>query len=242
MTTKLIPAQQTASLSATYLARDKQLYQTVKRILDFVIALTLLVILSPLFLVIALCIKLDSPGPVIFSQKRVGRSVGNNGDEPTLFTFYKFRSMRQDAGSEVHRQYVQAFINGNQRFVAECQQNQTVYKLEKDQRVTRFGRFIRKTSLDELPQLINVLKGDMSLVGPRPALPYEVEQYKPWHYRRLEIMPGITGLWQVEARSTVPFNEMVNLDIQYAEHQSLWLDLKILFQTIPTVLSGRGAG
>jgi len=242
MTTKLIPAPQTASLSATYLARDKHLYQAVKRILDFVIALTLLVILSPLFLVIALCIKLDSPGPVIFSQKRVGRTEGGNRDEPTQFTFYKFRSMRQDAGSEVHRQYVQSFINGNQRFVAECQQNQAVYKLEKDQRVTRFGRFIRKTSLDELPQLVNVLKGDMSLVGPRPALPYEVEQYKPWHYRRLEIIPGITGLWQVEARSTVPFNEMVNLDIQYAEHQSLWLDLKILLQTIPTVLSGRGAG
>ncbi len=242
MTTKLIPAQQSASLSAIYLARDKHLYHAVKRILDFAIALALLVVLSPLFLVIALCITLDSPGPVIFSQKRVGRSGGSDEGEPTLFTFYKFRSMRQNADSEVHRQYVQAFINGNQRFVAECQQNQAVYKLEKDQRVTRFGRFIRKTSLDELPQLINVLKGDMSLVGPRPALPYEVEQYKPWHYRRLEIVPGITGLWQVEARSTVPFNEMVNLDIQYAEHQSLWLDLRILLQTIPTVLSGRGAG
>ncbi|MFQ5343439.1 MAG: sugar transferase [Anaerolineae bacterium] len=241
MTIKLVPAQESSYIPADYLSRNRRLYLLAKRLLDVVVSAALLVILAPLFLLIALCIKLDSPGSIIFSQKRVGR-WNRNGEQPPVFTFHKFRSMYENADSSIHQRYVASFINGNKRFVAECQQNQAVYKLERDPRITRFGRFLRKTSLDELPQLVNALKGDMSLIGPRPALPYEVAQYKPWHFRRLESKPGITGLWQVEARSTVPFNEMVNMDIQYIEHQSLWFDLKILLQTVPTVLSGRGAG
>jgi lipopolysaccharide/colanic/teichoic acid biosynthesis glycosyltransferase len=150
--------------------------------------------------------------------------------------------MYQDAESEMHRAYIQAFIHNDQQGMSELQNGDTeVRKLVDDPRITPLGRFLRKSSLDELPQLWNVFKGDMSLVGPRPPIPYEVEMYEPQHCRRLGTKPGITGLWQVTARSSADFDEMVSLDVEYIEHQSLWLDLKILLQTPMVVLRGKGA-
>lgn len=209
-------------------------YLITKRILDIVGSGIGLVLFAPVFLVIAAAIKLNSKGPVFFRQQRVGQFG-------TPFVFLKFRSMYVNNGSQIHKEYVQQFISGN----AERQSagnGQGVYKLTKDPRVTRVGAFLRKTSLDELPQLINVLRGEMSLVGPRPAIPYEVEAYQVWHRRRvLEAKPGITGLWQVSGRSRVGFDEMVRLDVRYAMQRSLWFDLKILLMTPRAVLSGGGA-
>jgi len=178
--------------------------------------------LFPLLLLIALLIRLDSPGPVLYRQTRVGL----NGRR---FRFYKFRSMVQ--GADV----LKADLSAQNRM------NGPVFKMEKDPRVTRVGRLLRKTSLDELPQLFNVLKGDMSLVGPRPNLPEEVAQYKGWQRRRLSMKPGITGLWQVSGRNLIDFNEWMKLDLEYIDSWSLGLDLKILLKTIPTVLRGKGA-
>jgi lipopolysaccharide/colanic/teichoic acid biosynthesis glycosyltransferase len=221
-------------------------YLMSKRLVDVVGSGILLILLSPLFLVLAVLIMLDSPGPSIFRQKRVGlrRRTQNLRTvwEVCPFTFYKFRTMYQNADSEMHRAYIQAFIHNDQQGMAELQNGDTeVRKLVDDPRITPLGRFLRKSSLDELPQLWNVFKGDMSLVGPRPPIPYEVEMYEPKHYRRLGTKPGITGLWQVTARSSADFYEMVSLDVEYIEHQSLWLDLKILLQTPMVVLRGKGA-
>lgn len=229
--------------------RDQQrLYFAAKRSLDVVVAAIALLVLSPLMLLIAVLIKLDSPGPAIFTQKRVGlrRTRGGTGREArwevSTFDFYKFRTMKRDASADVHRAYVQAFIRNDREAMAAVQGADTeVRKLLNDPRVTRLGAFLRKSSLDELPQFWSVLKGDMSLVGPRPALPYEVEAYQPWHRKRLEAIPGITGPWQVSARSSVDFDEMVKMDIDYIEHQSFWLDLKLLAQTPLAVLRSRGA-
>lgn len=233
----------TRSRQSVYLLRVQRtlgyhLYLATKRILDVLVSSIALVLVAPLMLVVGLAIKLDSPGPVLFKQRRV-KGLSPDG-KPVLFTFYKFRSMRHQADSGVHQKFMSDFINGNGTLHKDGN-GKAVYKLASDRRVTRVGSILRKTSVDELPQLINVIKGDMSLVGPRPAIPYEVEQYKEWHKRRLVVTPGITGLWQVKGRSSVTFDEMVRWDIEYAEDRSLRMDLRILFQTVPAVLSGKGA-
>jgi lipopolysaccharide/colanic/teichoic acid biosynthesis glycosyltransferase len=202
-----------------------------KRAMDIIGSLLALIAFLPAFAIIALLIKLASKGPVLFCQKRVGQY----GRE---FTFFKFRTMYVDNDSQIHREYVAKLIDGG----ANPGQEKGVYKLINDPRVTKLGRFLRKTSLDELPQFVNVLKNDMSLVGPRPPLPYEYERYKTWHKRRvLELKPGLTGLWQVEGRSRTTFDEMVRMDIKYASTSSLWVDLKIILQTPVAMFSGRGA-
>ncbi|MHB1162663.1 MAG: sugar transferase [Chloroflexota bacterium] len=194
----------------------------VKRVLDVVASVAVLTLLSPLLLVVALAIKLDSRGPVLFRQTRVGR-------DGLPFTLYKFRSMRQDAEQQLEQLQALNEATG------------PLFKIRDDPRMTGVGRLLRRSSLDEIPQLINVLRGEMSLVGPRPPLPHEVEKYEDWHLRRLEASPGLTGLWQVSGRSEIPFDEMVMLDIYYVENWSLGMDLSILLRTIPAVLSGGGA-
>lgn len=206
-----------------------------KRIVDLSFSVIALVITAPFLLAIALCIKLDSVGPVLFKQTRVGKG----GRE---FTCYKFRTMAHNADPEIHRRYVQSLIrNQPQDGKLVGRKSEQVFKLQKDPRITRVGGFLRRTSLDELPQFFNVVKGEMSVVGPRPPLPYEVQEYQDWHLSRLAVLPGITGLWQVRGRSRVSFDEMVRMDIEYIARQSLWLDLKILLLTIPAVFAGRGA-
>ncbi|MCZ7568422.1 MAG: sugar transferase [Ardenticatenaceae bacterium] len=234
-----------AMISAEALDRDYYfLNEWVKRLMDVAVAVLLLLLLAPVFVLIACAIKLDSPGPVIFKQERVGRRRrrADGTLEETFFTFYKFRSMYSNSDDSIHRAFVKKLIeDGSERKLASLKRDNTIYKMDDDPRITRVGRFIHKTSLDELPQLWNVLAGHMSLVGPRPALPYEVALYKPWHKQRLDVMPGITGLWQVTARSSVPFDEIIKLDLDYVERQSLLLDLKILALTPVAVISGRGA-
>jgi exopolysaccharide biosynthesis polyprenyl glycosylphosphotransferase len=206
-----------------------------KRVFDTIAVSLGLLILFPLFLIIAVMIKLDSPGPVIYKQRR----IGEHGRD---FIMYKFRSMHIGTDIDLHREYVTVLIRDNIRLEQISTNRQASLKMQNDPRITRVGRFIRKTSLDELPQLFNVLRGEMSLVGPRPDLPYAVEVYKDWYKRRFTCLPGITGWWQVKGRNLVPFDEMVRMDIYYIEHTSLWLDLKILFLTPWAVISGRGAG
>jgi lipopolysaccharide/colanic/teichoic acid biosynthesis glycosyltransferase len=206
-----------------------------KRAVDVVGALAALLLLSPLLLAIAFAVAATSRGPIIFKQVRLGK-------RGVPFTFYKFRSMRCGADDRVHREYVAKLINGNLEEINQGAAAKPLYKMQDDPRITRIGKLLRKTSLDELPQLFNVLKGDMSLVGPRPPLPYEAEKYQPWHLRRvLEIKPGITGLWQVNGRSRTSFDEMVRLDLRYVRTCSLGLDLKILVGTVRAVLEGEGA-
>ncbi len=201
-----------------------------KRLLDIAGSVAALICLSPLFGLIALAIKLTSKGPVLFRQERIGQ-------KGSRFVFLKFRSMYDASDPQVHRDYVTRFISG----APESSRN-GVYKLTDDPRITPLGRILRKTSLDELPQFWNVLRGEMSLVGPRPPVPYEVEAYSIWHRRRLlEAKPGITGLWQVSGRSRLPFDDMVRLDLQYTRSSSLWLDVRILLQTPRAVLFGAGA-
>jgi exopolysaccharide biosynthesis polyprenyl glycosylphosphotransferase len=207
------------------------LYPVIKRLIDVAVASALLTGLSAVLLVCAVAIKLDSPGPVFFRQRRVG-------ERGRPFTMLKFRSMRVDADQATHRQYAADFIRGQASRQGAGEEK--VYKLVRDSRVTRVGRWLRRTSLDELPQLWNVLKGDMSLVGPRPPIPYEVEHYQPSHMLRLAVTPGMTGLWQVRGRSNTTFEEMVALDLEYIRRRSLILDLRILLATIPAVLSTRG--
>ena len=215
---------------------------TCKRGMDVILAGSLLILLLPALLLIALLIKLDSPGPIIFRQERVGAKRKRFGRRVVWatqnFTFYKFRSMVQNADSSAHEAYIRDFVSGNAQA---SELNGGKFKLTNDPRVTRVGRLLRKASLDELPQLFNVLKGDMSLVGPRPVPPYEVACYRDRDYQRLAALPGITGLWQVNGRCQVPFEKMIEMDLEYIRRASIWLDLKILFLTIPAVLSGRGA-
>ena len=228
--------------------QDRGSYFRFKRILDLTIALWASVLLLPLMALIALIIVIDSPGPAIIVQIRIGaRQCFRNGHtfwQQVSFRFYKFRTMWDDANPQLHQQFIDAFISGDEARMAEVQtdpSSHTKHKLVNDPRVTRFGKVLRKTSLDELPQILNVIKGEMSLVGPRPPLPYEVEKYEPWHFQRLTTLPGITGLWQVNGRSSTSFDDMVSLDLKYIEKQSIWQDIKILFNTIPAVLSGKGA-
>jgi exopolysaccharide biosynthesis polyprenyl glycosylphosphotransferase len=207
----------------------------VKRAMDIVGSIIALILFSPLFVVIALAIKLTSKGRILFKQERVGQYG-------LRFTFLKFRSMECVNDPGIHQKYVKRFIAGEVDLAQSGPGQNVVYKIQQDPRVTRVGKFLRKTSLDELPQLINVLKGEMSLVGPRPPIPYESEVYEAWHWRRvLEAKPGITGLWQVNGRSRLKFNDMVRLDLQYAKTWSLWLDIKILLRTPRAVLFGEGA-
>jgi lipopolysaccharide/colanic/teichoic acid biosynthesis glycosyltransferase len=205
-----------------------------KRALDVAAALVALTVLSPLMLVVALAIKLTSPGPVIFRQSRVGQ-----GGAP--FVMYKFRSMRTDMDDRVHREFVAKLIDGGKP-AADASAHAGAFKMKADPRITAIGRFIRKTSIDELPQFLNVLKGEMSLVGPRPPVPYEAERYKSWHLRRVfELKPGLTGIWQVEGRSRVSFDDMVRMDLRYLRSCSLRFDLAILLRTVVVVLTCEGA-
>jgi len=207
----------------------------VKRVMDIAGSIFALVLLSPLLFLIAALITLTSKGPALFRQERLGHR-----GKP--FKFLKFRSMYAQTGEAIHQEYVKNFISGKIDAVQSLNHGDSEYKLTHDPRVTPIGRFLRKTSLDELPQFINVLKGEMSLVGPRPPIRYEVACYDAWHRDRLLVaMPGLTGLWQVKGRSKVPFDEMVRLDLRYAMSWSLWLDLKILLQTPFAVLRGEGA-
>jgi lipopolysaccharide/colanic/teichoic acid biosynthesis glycosyltransferase len=195
----------------------------------------MLALCGPLLVVIALAIKATSKGPVLFRQQRVGQ-YGQH------FTFLKFRSMRVDNNNSVHQEFVTKLIAGGAKKDLSSGNGGAVYKLTNDKRITRIGKFLRRTSLDELPQFLNVLKGEMSLVGPRPPIPYEVAAYQTWHRRRvLEVKPGITGLWQVTGRSRVSFDEMVRLDLRYATSWSPWLDFKILMRTPIAVIKGAGA-
>jgi diguanylate cyclase (GGDEF)-like protein len=208
---------------------------TIKRIIDFIGAAIGLFVFSPVLLLIALAIKITSPGPVLFRQERLGYR-GNK------FMFLKFRSMYHDCDDSIHKEYMTKFINKNNEKHSDKSGNCSFHKMTNDPRITPLGKILRKTSLDELPQLYNVLCDEMSLVGPRPPIAYEVDRYSSWHKRRIfEVKPGITGLWQVEGRSTLTFDEAVRLDIQYAENWNLLLDLKIILKTFKVVFSGKGA-
>ena len=221
--------------------RPRRMVDVSCRTLDLVGSTVALVILAPLLGAIAILIRLDSPGPVLFRQERVGR-------DRKPFTVNKFRTMHDGAAHDRHREFVLGLING------EVPQNdppsdgasaeaapRPYYKMIADPRVTHLGRILRRSSFDELPQLWNVLRGHMSLVGPRPPIPYEVENYPPHWFARFAVKPGITGLWQVSGRSEVTLEEMVQLDVEYARRRSLWLNLWILARTVPAVLGARGA-
>lgn len=200
-----------------------------KRVFDYVASLTGLIILSPVFIIISVLIKLTSPGKIFFTQMRIGK-------DGKPFKFYKFRSMKVNSDTDKEREsFMIDFIKNN--YAA----NLNSTKIINENNITSVGKFIRKTSLDELPQLINVLKGDMSLVGPRPCLKYEYDSYDDWHKRRHSVMPGCTGVWQVSGRSTVSFRDSVVLDLYYINNMTPWLDLQLIFKTFPVMIFGRGA-
>jgi lipopolysaccharide/colanic/teichoic acid biosynthesis glycosyltransferase len=212
-------------------SNDQRVLLRVKRVMDVVGATLMLIACMPLFAAIALAVKLTSKGPVLFRQDRIGQ-YGRR------FTFLKFRSMCVNNDESEHKEYVKQLIAGVAQGV-QTANGESVYKLAGDKRITPIGKFLRKTSLDELPQFINVLRGDMSLVGPRPPVPYELAAYQTWHRRRvLQVKPGITGLWQVTGRSRVRFDDMVRLDLRYAISWSPWLDFKILLRTPAAVIKG----
>ncbi|GAB4390630.1 MAG: hypothetical protein Kow0025_23980 [Thermodesulfovibrionales bacterium] len=213
-------------LSARSGSRRGRLF--LKRVMDVAGAVAGIILFSPLFIIIPAIIKLTSRGPVFFRQERVGR-FGKR------FVFLKFRSMYSGTGHGIHENYIK-------RLISKQAGEKGLYKIKDDPRVTPVGRFLRKSSLDELPQFFNVLRGDMSLVGPRPPIPYELESYDVWHRRRvLETKPGITGLWQVKGRSSTTFDEMVRMDLKYVADWSLWLDLKIILKTPVAMIIGKGA-
>ncbi|MFH0777490.1 MAG: sugar transferase, partial [Candidatus Eisenbacteria bacterium] len=211
--------------------RRPTIHRIAKRAMDVIGAVIGGALLMPGFLTAALLIKLTSAGPVLYKQRRVGK----DGRE---FTLYKFRSMVTGDDSR-YREYVKAFVE-NGKAAGVDSRGRKIYKIADDPRITRVGRFLRKTSLDEFPQILNVLKGEMSLVGPRPCLPYEWELYEDWQRERLSVTPGLTGLWQVTGRSNVSFNEMVLLDLYYVSNWSFWWDLKLILQTVPVILLGKG--
>jgi lipopolysaccharide/colanic/teichoic acid biosynthesis glycosyltransferase len=218
-----VPLSSSAGVFAT--ERRSLALDAACRALDLVITLVAVLVLGPLILLIALIVKLDSPGPVLFRQLRVGR-------DQRQFMVAKFRTMHHGADHDVHRDYMLALIESGT----------PAPKLAGDARVTRFGNFLRRSSLDELPQLWNVLRGEMSLVGPRPPIPYEVERYPPHWFARFAVKPGVTGLWQVSGRSEVSLEQMIELDVEYVRRRSVLLNLWILLRTVPAVLTTRGAG
>lgn len=217
---------------------DQTVYLWTKRVVDILIAAAAMVVLSPVMLAVTLLIKLDSPGPVIFSHERMGYDWRRRCLK--TFKMHKFRSMIDNCDQSPHEQLVRDWARGKKEPSA-VGAGPGLVKLTRDSRITRVGGILRKTSLDELPQLWNVIRGEMSLVGPRPVPLYEVAEYRPWHHARLYATPGITCVWQVEGRGQVGLDEMVRMDLEYIAMRSLWVDFKILLQTIPVVLSGRGA-
>lgn len=219
------------ALSRIKRASSNPNYHYLKRMIDVAITLAALPFLLPLMALIALLIHIDSPGPALFKQKRVGK-------DGRVFGILKFRSMVHQLDDSYHRSFMKAFVQGQ---VGKGENVKSVFKPFSDSQVTRVGRFLRKTSLDELPQLFNVLKGDMSLIGPRPNVLWEVEAYKGWHMERLTVLPGITGLAQVNGRSSISFDVIAQYDIEYARNQSLWMDVQILWKTFTTVLKKDGA-
>lgn len=198
------------------------LYEVIKRLIDVVCSFLGVLVLSPLFIIIAIIIKMTSKGPVFFSQKRVGK----NGKE---FDMYKFRSMVVNA-EEL-----------KEKLAAKNEMSGPMFKMKDDPRVTKVGKFIRKTSIDELPQLWNILKGDMSLVGPRPSLPKEVAQFEDWMYKRLEVKPGLTCYWQVSGRNNIDFEDWMKLDIKYVDERNLWIDIKLIFKTVGVLFGDKNA-
>lgn len=216
-------------------------YLAIKRGLDIVGASIILMIASPILLLAAAIIRLESEGPAIFAQERVGAKCRRiNGQvvwQVRLFRFYKLRTMRSDSDPAAHKEYLRRFRNG----FAERGSRRVPFKLTEDARITGVGRWLRKTSIDELPQLVNVILGDMSLVGPRPVPAYEVELYDESHYDRLAAKPGITGIWQVYGRCRVSFEEMIAMDLEYVHQSSIWLDIKLLLFTVKAVVSLKGA-
>jgi lipopolysaccharide/colanic/teichoic acid biosynthesis glycosyltransferase len=209
----------------------------VKRVLDMICALVALLLLCPVMIFVAVLIKLDSQGPAFFTQKRIGKRGRS-------FQIYKFRTMTHNLDDSAHKKFMQAFVKGNLSSpdASRSGHGTVMYKPFNESQVTRVGRILRKTSLDELPQLLNILKGDMSLVGPRPNVPYEVEAYKEWHMERLSVLPGITGLAQVKGRSALDFDTIARYDIEYARRMSIVLDVRILLATAFAVVKGNGAG
>ena len=220
-------------LNRSYVRLDRRGYRFAKRFFDVVVCLLILPLAAVAMVVIAVAILVDSSGPVIFIQERIGRGERR-------FNMYKFRTMKHNCDDRTGREFMQAFVAGqiNQDAVAD----QAIYKPRHKNHITRVGRILRKTSLDELPQIFNVLRGEMSLVGPRPNVPWEVQVYRGWHNERLEVLPGITGLAQVRGRSDIPFDNIVQYDIEYIQNQSLELDLKILWRTALAVVRQNGAG
>jgi lipopolysaccharide/colanic/teichoic acid biosynthesis glycosyltransferase len=206
-------------------------YQIAKRVMDVALCLLAMPLVLLLMAICALAILLDSPGPALFVQERIGKGERR-------FRMYKFRTMYHNLDDSHHRGFMKAFVNGE---IGDGKNDGAIYKPVRASQITRVGRILRKTSLDELPQLINVLRGEMSLVGPRPNVPWEVEAYRSWHNERLEVLPGITGLAQVRGRSGLIFDSIVKYDIEYIERQSLALDLKILWWTLISLFFGRGA-
>lgn len=213
--------------------RSMVFYEQVKRVLDAILAGLLLLALSPLLLVIAIAIKVDSPGPVLFIQRRTGRY-----GRP--FNFFKFRSMSYNQNhAHAHREFVRHYANG----VDGTMTMNGLHKPQSNGRViTRVGKFLRRSSLDELPQLYNILRGDMSFVGPRAWADYELENYQDWHFRRLEVLPGLTGLAQINGRSALSFDEIIRLDIEYIDSRSIGMDTRILLKTLPVVITGNNTG
>ncbi|MEX2106646.1 MAG: sugar transferase [Solirubrobacterales bacterium] len=213
-------------------AREPRWLVALRRVFDLVIAIAMIVLLAPLLIAVAIAVRLDSRGPALFRQRRVGHLERQ-------FTLFKFRSMRVDADPRGHREYVTALIKDEGR--AGHGGREDLYKLAVDDRITPIGRWIRRWSIDELPQLFNVVAGSMTLVGPRPAIPYEVAEYPTWYLERFSVKPGLTGFWQVSGRCERTYEEMVRLDIEYAKRRSLALDLSILLKTPLAVLGRKGA-
>lgn len=222
-------------------AGDSPTYHNNKRTFDLVIVILSLLVLMPFMLVIGILIKLDSPGPIFYRQQRVGtkRTIRNGKVdwEVVNFNIFKFRSMYTNTNDAIHQEHVRAWINGE----LDNDESGAMAKVKNDPRITRVGHILRKTSLDELPQLFNILRGEMSIVGPRPVPEYEVAQYRPEDHIRLKALPGLTGLWQAVGRGNVSFEEMMKLDTEYIHKRSFLMDISIILRTIPSVLLGSGA-
>ena len=208
---------------------SRPFYAALKRAIDTAGALVLLILLSPFLLAVAIAIVVDTGWPVLYIGERLGRAG-------RTFGCVKFRTMRADADPGVHAEYLRELMRGH------VGATNGLYKVPRDPRVTRVGAFLRRSSIDELPQLWNVLRGEMSLSGPRPEIPYALEHYEPWMFRRFEVRPGMTGLWQVSGRGRIGPRDMFRLDVEYADRCDLWLDVRILVRTLPAVLQGTGAG